>query len=63
MTVHLHNEGDEAHTFTIEEADVDETLQPGDTRDVEVTVPDADVTTIFCRFHQGQGMQGAIFTA
>lgn len=62
ITVHLTNEGDSTHTFTIDEADVDEELAPGDTRDVEVTVPDADSTVVYCRFHQSSGMQGALFT-
>jgi plastocyanin len=62
LTVKLKNEGAAAHTFTSAELGVDQELQAGDTATVEITVPSADSVTFFCRFHQGGGMQGAVFT-
>ncbi len=60
FTVHLKNEGQSPHTFTISGLDVDSVLQPGATSSVTFT-PDKDgMLTFFCRFHQAQGMQGVM---
>lgn len=55
------NEGTTAHTFTIDELDIDETLAPGDSVEVEAQFPQQGPITYYCRFHMGQGMQGAFF--
>jgi plastocyanin len=62
LTVSLKNEGASTHTFTSTALGVDKELKPGETATVEITVPTADATAFFCRFHQGGGMQGAVFT-
>ncbi|MEY2479048.1 MAG: hypothetical protein QOG87_4363 [Actinomycetota bacterium] len=62
LTVLLKNEGAASHTFTSTALGVDKELKPGETATVEITVPTADATAFFCRFHQGGGMQGAVFT-
>ncbi|HXF57511.1 MAG TPA: cupredoxin domain-containing protein [Actinomycetota bacterium] len=61
VTVELENEGDVPHTFTVESLGVDETLQPGDRKEVQLTLPQSGVVNFICRFHVGQGMQGAFF--
>ena len=61
VTVTLNNEGDAPHTFTIDDLDVDEEVEPGDSREVEVALPDDGATLFDCRFHIAQGMQGAFF--
>ena len=61
VTVELENEGDADHTFTIDSLSIDETLSPGDTKDVEVKLPDTGVLAYYCRFHKSQGMQGAFY--
>lgn len=62
LTIALKNEGKAPHTFTSTELGVDKELQPGASDAVEITVPSADAVTFFCKFHQGGGMQGALFT-
>jgi plastocyanin len=62
LSVRLTNEGNAPHTFTIDSLDIDEELQPGDKATVKVKVPSSSAVAFYCRFHQGQGMQGAIFT-
>jgi plastocyanin len=57
----LKNTGSAAHTFTSAALGVDETLQPGASKDVEVTMPASGATEYHCRFHQASGMQGAFF--
>lgn len=61
LTLTLTNEGEAPHTFTSDALGVDEELQPGGSTEVEVTLPDSGATLYYCRFHQGQGMQGAFF--
>ena len=63
FTVELHNEGKNPHTFTISGLGIDEQLAPGEGKTVKVTAPQSGSTPFICRFHQGQGMQGAIFVA
>jgi len=62
VTVQLENGGSVPHTFTIDAQNIDETLQPGDTKSVTVNVTAGKPTAFYCRFHKGQGMQGAFFT-
>jgi plastocyanin len=61
--VQLANEGSAPHTFTSDEPAVDEELQPGTNRAVELTLPAGGVVVFRCRFHVNQGMQGAIYFA
>jgi plastocyanin len=62
VTLQLKNEGKSTHTFTSTSLAVDKTLKPGEATSVEVTLPAAGATAFHCRFHEGQGMQGAFFT-
>jgi plastocyanin len=55
----LTNEGDLPHTFTIDEADVDEEVAAGASTTVEVTLPENGSLRYYCRFHVAGGMQGA----
>jgi plastocyanin len=55
----LTNESDVPHTFTADELDVDEELQPGDSKEIEVDIGTESRYEFYCRFHQGQGMRGA----
>ncbi len=60
ITLEAFNEGDAAHTFTLEEQGIDEELRPGERARIRVTVPRSDSVEFFCRFHQQQGMRGAL---
>ena len=62
-TVHLElsNEGDAAHTFTSDALGVDEEIAPGDTAEIDVTLPMEGAVQFHCNFHDGMGMQGAFF--
>jgi plastocyanin len=61
VTVELENEGEADHTFTIDSLSIDETLSPGDTKEVDVKLPESGVLAYYCRFHKVQGMQGAFY--
>jgi plastocyanin len=62
LTLTVANEGDANHTFTVDDQDIDTDVEPGASADVDVTVPDDGNVSFYCRFHIGQGMQGAVFT-
>lgn len=61
LTVTLFNEGEAPHTFTIDELEIDEELQPG-TSDVtvQVTFPESGALPFYCRFHESGGMVGGL---
>jgi plastocyanin len=59
ITLHLDNEGEAEHTFTLPGQHIDKTLQAGKKATVKITFPSK--TTLFhCRFHDGLGMRGAL---
>ncbi|MGH2723431.1 MAG: cupredoxin domain-containing protein [Actinomycetota bacterium] len=61
ISLSLFNEGDNPHTFTIDDQDVDEELQPGQEGvTVDVTFAGSGVVLFYCRFHAGQGMRGGL---
>ena len=60
LTIELHNEGKNTHTFTIDSASVDKQLAAGEKANVQVTVPSSGNLNFYCRFHRGSGMQGEI---
>ena len=62
-TIVVSNTGEAPHTFTIEDLDVDEELQPGDEVEVSVTFPDSGSVDFICRFHVGGGMEGTLEVA
>lgn len=63
FSVELHNEGSARHTFTSQELGVDLELPPGARRTLSLTAPASGLAGFHCRFHEGQGMQGAVFIA
>ena len=63
FTVMLKNEGQAVHTFTITALGIDEELLAGETRKVTLTAPQTGNLLVTCRYHQSQGMQGALFVA
>lgn len=60
ITIEVENEGDATHTFSVDALDIDEEIAPGDTAEIEVTVPDGGGVDFYCRFHEGRGMKGTI---
>ena len=64
ISIELENEGTNPHTFTVATLSIDETLQPGTKKEINVAVPagSADVQFV-CRFHaEGRGMRGTFFS-
>ncbi|HXG41863.1 MAG TPA: cupredoxin domain-containing protein [Dehalococcoidia bacterium] len=61
LTVTVRNDGQAPHTFTIQDLNVDITVQPGQSMTVTFT-PRAASYTFVCRFHAGAGMTGTLST-
>ncbi len=60
LELELKNEGNTAHTFTLSEQNVDAEVQPGDETEVDVTFPESGELKFVCKFHEGEGMIGAL---
>ena len=60
LEVTLLNEGDERHTFTLDELGIDEVLEPGSERTIRMTIENVVPAVYECRFHGEQGMRGAL---
>jgi len=60
VTLELRNEGNNPHTLTISGQGIDQEVQPGDEAEVDVTFPQSGVLAFICRFHESNGMVGAL---
>jgi plastocyanin len=60
VELELKNEGSAAHTFTLSEQSVDKEIQPGDETETEVKFPASGELKFVCKFHEGEGMIGAL---
>ena len=63
VTLELRNEGDNPHTLTISDQGVDTEVQPGDEAEADVTFPESGQLAFVCRFHESNGMVGALETS
>jgi plastocyanin len=63
VTLELRNEGNNPHTLTISDQNVDTEVQPGDEAEAEVTFPESGQLAFVCRFHESNGMVGALETS
>lgn len=61
IAVELENEGTMPHTFTIDAAKVDVTVEAGKKGTASVTLPASGALAFYCKFHVSQGMQGAFY--
>jgi plastocyanin len=57
-TVNLTNEGEAPHNFSIESLNIDQDVQPGEKKTVEVKLGTDTLVPFFCKFHKDSGMQG-----
>ena len=60
VTLELMNEGNNPHTLTISDQGVDQEVQPGDEAEVDVTFPQNGQLAFICKFHESNGMVGAL---
>ena len=62
VTVTVENAGENQHTFTIDDQDISLDINPGDTTEATVTLPDDEGLRFYCEIHESQGMQGAFYS-
>jgi plastocyanin len=60
LTIELSNEGSALHNFSIPDQSIDQDVQPDAKGEVTVTFPDSGTLVFFCKYHQSQGMVGAL---
>jgi plastocyanin len=60
LTIELSNEGSALHNFSIPDQSIDQDVQPDTKGEVAVTFPDSGTLVFFCKYHQSQGMVGAL---
>lgn len=60
VTLELKNEGDNPHTLTISAQGIDQEVQPGDEAEADVAFPESGQLIFVCRFHERNGMIGAL---
>jgi plastocyanin len=60
LTIHVTNEGDSPHNFSIELAEIDENIDPGEDVEIDVVIPETGTLVYFCSFHQDGGMLGGL---
>jgi plastocyanin len=60
LTIELSNEGSALHNFSIPDQSIDQDVQPDTKGEVTVTFPDSGTLVFFCKYHQSQGMVGAL---
>lgn len=58
LTITLKNEGGVRHNLTIESLGIDQDVGPGESVEVEVTLPGSGSLTFFCKYHERSGMIG-----
>jgi plastocyanin len=63
LTVHLENEGDAEHNFSLSDQGIDQDVEAGEEAEVNLTFPDSGTLVFFCKYHQDMGMRGALRVA
>lgn len=58
LSISLTNSGKAPHTFTVQDPNVDVSLDAGGTGSATLTLPASGTVAFYCRFHRAQGMQG-----
>ncbi|MEP6758928.1 MAG: cupredoxin domain-containing protein [Actinomycetota bacterium] len=60
ITFTVQNDGSSPHTFTIDNMNIDVTVQPGADTTVDVTFPTSGTVQFYCKFHKNMGMVGTL---
>ena len=55
VTDELKNKGDVDHNFAIDSLGISQDLAPGQTVQVQVTLPQTGDVTFYCEYHEGPG--------
>ena len=63
LTVTVKNAGDTEHNFSIDDAGINQNIQPGASTTVTVTLPSSGALVFYCAFHRSLGMAGEFTTS
>jgi plastocyanin len=60
LTIELENEGNVEHNFSISDQSIDQDVEAGEKKEVDVTFPQSGTLSFFCKYHRSQGMAGGL---
>jgi plastocyanin len=60
LKLELENEGSAEHNFSLSDQGIDQDVEPGETAEVTVTIPDSGEVSFVCKYHEQLGMAGAL---
>jgi plastocyanin len=60
VTFEITNEGDEEHNLSIDDQNIDEDTEPGESATVKAEIPDSGLVEFYCSYHESQNMRGAL---
>lgn len=60
LTLHVENESDATHNFSVAALGIDTDVPAHGVVDVEVTFAEGGASLFFCKYHTGQGMNGEL---
>ena len=60
LTLELKNESSALHNFSLPDQNVDQDVQPGQSVEVTVTIPQSGFAEFFCKYHKASGMVGEL---
>src|SRR4051794_22461503 len=63
VTFHITNDGDTTHNFSIDDQNISEDIDAGQSVDVQVTFPTSGTAEFYCSFHKSLGMTGQLQVA
>jgi plastocyanin len=60
VKLELKNEGKVEHNISIDDQNLDQDLEPGESATVTVMVPQSGEVSFYCKYHKSMGMAGAL---
>jgi plastocyanin len=62
IKLELSNDSTTLHNFSLTDQNIDQDVQPDESVDVTVTIPQSGFVEFFCKYHKGSGMVGELTT-
>jgi plastocyanin len=60
VKLELKNEGKEEHNLSIDDQQIDQDVDVGESKTVTVTIPQSGEMSFYCKYHKSKGMAGAL---
>jgi plastocyanin len=60
LTLHITNEGNTEHNFTVQSQQINSDIAQGKAVTVRVVLPKTGIISFFCKYHESRGMAGGL---